>query len=441
MTVYTLNEVQIALMQHSKGPALGNLIRSVTMDDLEALAETLGQLDGQSLDRINYAAISVKSPVVMLSTIRSTDGSHPLSFHQTSSMIDTALKLREASALTLEQCEQSVSWLISRFSTKHDLSLLTELSSVYQKGTVLHLSRDVDEALAEHFEKTKHRHVEWNDFLKICDWLPRSAMRITLTALLSHYKAHDGFEEIKQIFKDCWEKGHLETTQIRAFTEGLGSEMAATLIQDHMISSPSSSWSLQCVRESKTEARLYDGNFKETIVQNLLKPVPSVPKFFDTIAKSNLDLEEWPITATLMIEHYTRVFDIRASLPRDLDGFAIKHGLQKKLIEKKIDALRIEFVSMDEWNFDSIMAKTHAEIFSMGATQRAGDQKKDLRYKQLMESCKNIDLIEMKDLLGELDGKLVLELLEQSTLKMNPKEVMKHYPQVKGLLLERDLGM
>lgn len=441
MTDISLRNIELVLLQGGK-QYLHDFVRSVTMDNLDELAVTLSLAHGSHIDRLNHAAADLKNPVFMLATIKSSQDQHQLSFHETISVLDVVVHLEESRVLTRQQAEDSATWLISGYTAKHGLNLMTEFAGISKPGSILRLSNRVDDALSEHFIKSSKRPLEWAEFLKICDWIPTISLVNVLTTMLDHYKSKDRVEEIKHIFAASYSGKNFGKNQLASFEKTLGSEMTISLCQEQLIkSSEALYWPLVTVKDVFGEEALYSGNFKETILESLGKPLPNVPSFMKTICSQRVDLEEWPITATLMVENYTKVFGYKGSVKHDwLDDFAIKHGLQAKMIEQKIEALRSEFVSLDDWNFDEMKAKTPSEIFNLGFLSK-GHQRREECYKQVLAACKGVDLLEMKDLLGGVSGEVVMAIRDISGGFANQKEVLRNYPQAKGLFLEQDLGM
>lgn len=445
MAGITKESIDLVLLQGDRR-ILQDFVQSIKPDDLENLSEILQQADARTVDALNWAAANVNNPLIMLATAESSAHKHQLSFEQTLSVLDALVRLEAGLSLDRRDAEDCATWLISGYQTKQGLNLMTELSTVFKngvvtEGSVLQNSEKVDAALAEHFLDTLLRPLQWSQFLKVCDWLPKASMGRTLTTMLAHYKANDQFNEIRTIFAESYSSSRFGEVQLKAFNDTLGAEMVITLCQEQILKDANRQ-GLLFLRDHIGEETLFSGDFKDTVVRGLKESKPVIPSFMKVIAEYKMDLEEWPLTATLMIEHYTRLLGGRTDvIHAHIDQFAIKHDLQQNLVSKKIDALRSEFVSLDDWNHAEIKAKTHAEIFSMGVTQSKGHPMRQLRLKELLSSCKGADLVQMKGLLGGVNGEVVMAIHDVSGGFPNQKEVLAHYPQAKALFLEQDLGM
>lgn len=439
MTDISLRDIELILLQASKQP-LHQFVQSVTMEDIDTLANVLGKADGSYIDRLNHAAADLKNPVFMLATVKSSTDEHGLSFHETISMLDVLSKLEDKSLLTPDQLEDCAAWLIAGYPTKQGMNLLTELASVAKPGSAILGSLKVDEALSSHFTKAAKRPLEWADFLKLCDWLPSTHLTGALKTIVRHYKSQNSIEEIQQMFTTCYRGRNFGASQINAYRETIGSEMLISLSQNAMLTNDIF-WAALRLKDNLGEGSLYSDNFSDQIEKQLAQPLPNVPGFMKALCKHQSDLDEWPITARLMVENYAKVFGYKGAVTHiHLDNFAIKNGMQSTLIGQKIIMLRSEFVSLDDWNFEEMKAKTPAEIFTMGSLSK-GHQRREARYNELLQACKGVDLIEMKDMLGNVSGDVVMAINDISGGFANKKEVLKHYPQAKALFLEHDLGM
>lgn len=441
MTDISLRNIEVVLLQGGKH-YLHDFVRSVTMDDLDALAKELSLADGSYIDRLNHAAAELKNPVFMLATIKSSEHQHRLSFHETISVLDVVVRMEEKNVLTREQAEESAVWLISGYPARQGLNLMTEFASIYKPGSILQQSTRVDEALSAHFIKASKRPLEWADFLKLCDFIPKVSIGNVINTMLEHYKARDGIEEIKHIFAASYSGKNFHKKSLAVYEKTLGSDMLISLCQEQMLkASTSLYWPLVTAKDVLGEEALYSGNFKETILESLGKPLPDVPAFMKTLCSQQADLDEWPVTSAFMTENYSRTFGYKGCAKhRGLDEFAIKNGLQAKLIEQKINSLRCELTSLDDWNFEEMKAKTPSEIFNLGSLSK-GNQRREESYRELLAACKGVDLIEMKDLLGGVSGDVVIAISDISGGFPNQKDVLRHYPQAKARFLEHDLGM
>lgn len=445
MTEITKKSIDLVLLQGNK-QILHDFIQSIKPNDLENLSEILSQADAHTVDVLNWAAANINNPLIMLATAESSRNKHQLSFEQTISVLDALVRLEAGLSLDRQDAEDCAAWLISGYRAKQGLNLMTELATVYKngvvtEGSVLQSSNKVDAALAEHFLDTLLRPLQWSEFLKVCDWLPKASMGRTLSTMLAHYKANDQFNEIRTIFRESYSSSRFGEIQLKAFNDTLGAEMVITLCQEQVLKDANRQ-GLLFLRDHIGEEALFSGDFKENVVRGLKESIPVIPSFMKVIAEYKMDLDDWPQTATLMIEHYTRLLGGRKDvIHAQIDQFAIKHDLQEKLISKKIDALRSEFISLDDWNHAEMKAKTPSEIFSMGVTQSKGHSMRELRLRELLASCKGANLVQMKGLLGSVSGAVVMAIHNVSGGFDNQKEVLTHYPQAKALFLEQELGM
>lgn len=436
----SLRNIELTLLQGSKQLSK-DFVNSITMSEIDALAEVFSVAHSSYIDQLNHIAADVRNPVIMLATAKSASPNHSLSFHETISVLDALTKLEASKTLTPAQTEECATTLISGYSAKQGLNLLTQMNEVYKPGSIILSSPCVDEALSAHFLKCAKKPMEWSDFLKICDWIPKISLSGLIKTIAVHFKALDGIEEIKHLFAASYSGSGFGDSQLAAFEEALGAEILVSLTQEQMKKSDRY-WPLSCVKSRFGEDSLYSEGFMETVTQALHKSLPEVPEFLKTLCSRQADLDDWPLTANLMIDNYTQVFGYKGCVKHEyLDDFAIKNGMQTKLVSKKIEALRMEFVSLDDWNFEEMKAKSPAEIFSMGASESQGNKKRELRYKELLAACKGIDLVDAKNLLGGISGDVVLAIRDVSGGLSNEKEVLRHYPQAKARFLEHDLGM
>lgn len=445
MSDITQKAIDLVLLTGNKGK-LQDFISSVKHDDLDNLSEVLAQADGRTVDSLNWVAADLKIPLVMLATTKSSAGKHQLSFEQTISVLDSLIRLEASRSLDKTVAEDCAAWLIQGLQTKQGLNLMTQLSTVYKngvvaQGSVLQQSDKVDKALEQHFRDTIHRPLLRSEFLRMCDWLTKASMGRTLTAILSHLRENNQFDEIRQIFAESFSRSQMDTIQLEAFTNALGPEMLLTICQERMLTDTHYR-SLGLIRDTFGEEALLSDDFVSKIVNGLKQLMPIMPSFITEICRGDVDLEDWPKTATLMIENHSRIASMKGASPhRYIDQFAANNGLLEKLISQRIDVLRCEFISLDEWNHTAMRAKSHAEIFSLGVAQSKGNQRRELRLKELLQACKGADLVQLKDLLGGISGDAVMAISEVSGGLTNQKEVMRHYPQAKALFLERDLGL
>lgn len=439
MADISLKNIELVLLQGRK-QVLHEFVASVTMENLDALASELANAHGSYIDQLNHAAADLKNPVFMLATVKSSSDKHKLSFHETISVLDALSIMEEKRTLSQEQVEDCAAWLISGYPARQGLNLLTEMASITKPGSVFTSSQKVDEALTAHFTKVSKRPLEWNDFLKVCDWIPKVHFNGTLKSIVAHYKAKDAFEELQHMFAMSYEGKNFSGGQLDIYKEALGTEMTINLSQN-LLHKKDVYWALLELKKNLGEESLYSDNFEKTIMDSLGHALPLVPGFIKAICKYQGDLDEWPITAKLMIENYSKVFGYHGAMTHNrLDDFAIKNGLQAELIQEKIKMLRTELISLDEWNYAEMHAKTLAEVFSMGPLI-VNHPKREMRYKELLAACKGADMIELKDLLGTVSGAVVMAISDISGGFANKREVMRHYPQAKALFLENDLGM
>jgi hypothetical protein len=434
-----LRDIEPLLFLPREKNQVKELIRSITREDIQDLAGEFKGASRQVIMEMNNIAASLGNPAILLATLRAQPVAHNLEFQQTIILIKAAEAMYLSEAMGPVDAQYCTTRLIAGYPCRQGMNLMTAFGDSVE-NSLLHNDSKVDQACVEHFERARKRPLKWSEFLQMSHWLSRVSMKSTLKAVLSHYKELDSLDEIKTLFADCCTHSNLGKRYIEAFRDVIGEEMLVTLCQQQLLNG-SSYWSMDAMVKTLGEQSLYTKEFEVALKDEIARPLPTIPSFISLLNANQSDLNPWPKTARLMIDHYTKVFDFKEDRRHHLIDFAASHGLIGKLIEKMIDALRMEFISLDDWNYTEMSAKSHAEILSMGATQSAGNAKRRIRYQHVLQACRKTDLLQMRDLLGNIGIEAFRDVYEASGGAGNKREILKHYPQSKAYILENDLGM
>lgn len=435
-----LGDVQALLAEPNKR-TLREKINHATRADIDSIAADMKLLSAKDIGTLNLQAATFHCAIFMLATVKSPSDEHDFDYQSTLDLLGMLSVLEEHKDVTPEEVDECGAWLIRGYRAKQGLNLLINMKPLMKTGSQFFRSPKIDAALVAHLEKTKNRPLEYNELLKISDGLSKTHLALTITALMTRFKETGELDKIKQLYKDSYENNHLGAVLIRAMQDALGSEMFLSMAQDQMIQA-NGDMSLLRLQDTLTEKVLYSDNFGEKIVSGITAIKPVIPNFIKTLCVSNLELELWPETGKIMVEHYDELFCRLDFKPhRELTQFAIKNGLQHRLIEKMIDAMRVGMISLGKQNFDEVRAMPYADVLSWVSTNHKGDVTRETHFKNLIGACKGIDLVEMKDVFGTVDPAVIALISDVSGGLSNKRQVMLHYPQAKGILLERDLGL
>ncbi|MBI6882481.1 hypothetical protein [Pseudomonas putida] len=440
MTTKLLGDAS-ALLKESHNRLLRQKISVLTSDDLDELALDLSGLSSNEIRLINDEAADIGNKLIMLATVKSRQPAHGLFFQDVIGLIESLKKLEDRNAMASSDIVDCASWLIEGYNPKQGLNLITRLSDGIKSNSVMANDPKVDAALASHFLRTTHRPLEWSEFLNMNDTLVNTNHGKTIETILTHCVKTTDIEKITTLYRDLYQSSNFNSNHLNAFRRALDEEMFVSLIQNQIAASTTLP-SMAILFNELGEELIYAGGFESRINSGLSEPKPVVPDFFKVIAKSNFSLDFAPKTAKIMIERYDRVFGkFGAQEHKGLRAFSAENGLHLRLIEKMIDAYRANFVSLDDWNHQKISRKTRAEILNMGATQSLHNKTREEGYKAIIESCRGVDMIAAKNLFDGVLGQVVKDISYVNDGFENQREVLKHYPQAKGLLLEQDLGI
>lgn len=96
------------------------------------------------------------------------------------------------------------------------------------------------------------------------------------------------------------------------------------------------------------------------------------------------------------------------------------------------------FVLFDAWPRQYAIERQCADRNSLPTPS---NKVREEGYKAIIDACRGVDMIAAKDLFDGVLGQVVKDISYVNDGFENQREVLKHYPQAKGLLLEQDLGI
>jgi hypothetical protein len=410
------------------------------------LRNDIARLDGHGVVELSELAIKAKSGNVMRAFVANLPEMHTLNYDQTITFLTHIKQLEEKKALQPEEVVQAAAALIRGYPTRQGMNLLISMADLFKDNSQFMSAKGIDDALVAHLEKTRVRTLSWSDMLFICDGLPKTSLLGALRTLTQILKDNQQYNEIKKVFEEFYDNNRLQAEHLTVFKEVLGEDQALGLCQDRMMQG-GGFYSIHRAQEVFGEQALLSDGFVEKIKAGLNKPIERAiaPEYWKQLNKfDELDLVEcWPETAKLMIAHYNSIpIGFKPKPSRGIVEFAVKHDLHITLLQKSIDALRATLSNKATSSFAYELASmSYAEVLSHGSNYHDPKLKHTVSYRQCLELCHEIGLIEAKALIAGIHPQVIRDLAEAHGDFKNPFEIMKHYPQAKGLFLENAMGL
>lgn len=414
--------------------------------DLEALRNDIARLDVYGVVELSELALKAKSGNVMLAFVGNLPEVHALNYDQTFTFLTHIKQLEDKKALQPNEVVQTAAALIQGYSTRQGMNLLVSMAELFKDNSQFMIAKGIDDALVAHLEKTRVRKLAWNDVIRICDGLPKTSLLGTLGALTKIFKDNHQYNEIKKVFEEFYDNNRLQEAHLTVFKNVLGDDQALALCQDRMMSG-GGLYSIHRAEKVFGEKALLSDGLIEKIKTGLNKPIDRAiaPEYWKQLNQfDELDLvESWPETAKLMIEHYNSIpLGYKPKPSRGIVEFAVKHDLHITMLQKSIEALRTTLISKATGSVAAELASMSAsEVLSHGSNHHEPKLKHTVSYRECLELCHEIGLIEAKSVISDIHPQVIRDLGEAYGDFKKPFEIIKHYPQAKGLFLEHALGL
>lgn len=411
--------------------------------DVEALTQDILRLDNDGILELNELAVKAKVGTVMLATAATMSGAHTFSYNETINLLTRIKELEESELLTGEEIEQAAVKLIRGYSTKQRLNLLISMKPLFEDGSQFGNSSEIDNALAEHVANTQLRRLSWSDLLHISDGLPKTRLHKTLKTLTQLLLENHKYEEIRSLFESYYDGNHLLAADLKAFRQVLGDDQIVRLCQEKMRNNDGS-LSIHRLQTEFGEQALLSEGFIQKVKDGLNdKRTVTAPTYWKNLYsyESNL-IEDWPETLKLMIEFYdVAPIGYKPKASYGIVEFAVKHGMHHTLLEKAIDALQVALIRVAKDPDHGLASMNRSEVLSYASTNYLREPKRTFAYHCCLDICKELGLIEANNVIPDIKPSVITDLMHLHGELKQPFEIIKYYPQAKGLFLEHAMGL
>lgn len=411
--------------------------------DIESITLDLSRLDSHGILELNDLAIKARVGTVMLATAASFSAAHKFNYNDTIRLLTQVKDLGIAGALTADEIDLVAVKMIRGYSTRLRLNLLTSMAPLFVSGSRFSRSEPIDQALAEHLENTRSRELTNADVLHIADGLTKAHLMATLKTFTKILLDSHKYEEIRQIFGTYYDNNDLLASELKAFREVLGDDLTIQLCQEKMMKNDGQV-SIHRVGQVFSEQVLLSEAFVSQLKDGLDGKPAVQPQYWANLNSYNINelLEHWPETAKMMIEFYDVVPTVYTPNPsHEFVGFAVKHNLHLTLLGKAIDFLKQTLIETATEPGHGLATKNRSEVLSYASANLRGVFTRKSSYNTCLDICHEIGLIEAKSVIQDITPCVISDLMELNGEVETAFEIMKHYPQAKGLFLEDALGL
>lgn len=417
---------------------LRNLLKTGYDLDFDQLVSDVEGLDNDSLFDLNMFAERIGSPVVMLATMKAKASGHTFCYDRTVQMIGFAADVTKHAAP--EEIKECIASLIDGYKSRVPLSLIPAVGMIREKNSYLAVSDKIDSALSRQTIRCKDQKFCHAEILKICDTFKNLKIPKTVEAFTKNLIDELQLEHARTLVVDLLANEGYSAEYTNQLISSLGHDVFVGIIQEKMLNMPSeSNGKIYRLMIALGEDKFLTKDFIERC--NVMFSKDIAPGFTRYLNKIDRCMDSFPKSVELIVMNYPLVFDnLTNPISRYLFAAAKELNLHIDLFHGEMDFL-VENYSDDKKISRAVaLSDGYGEILNHCRTEHKGSLIRRSRYAIAVESISKIGAIEIKGIISDIDEDVFSDIYKGKS-PANIVEYIKAFPQIKGRVLEDQLGI
>jgi hypothetical protein len=356
--------------------------------------------------------------------------------------------LHQASMISPDGYQRLAASLISHYPNKRNLNLLKELQPIIASddyGRIMPLHNPgaaFDEAMAKHVMDAPCRSTEelfksW-DSLRVVE-LPKS-LEVFVRQMLADSEA----EQVSNLVVEFFQQYRLPDSYIDVFRRVLGDDVFFGLCAKANEGSGACLAAAAKIVPLAGEEIFHGPEFLAGIKSQIDGPNPS--SYLRKFADFNCDESVFPILASFVLSNLPLVLKDSLTLLRlgstmPVVRFAHRQGLGDQVLECAIESARVKICKGLQ---EDPHGMSLAELVK-GLTQSLFDPNPDAQlqamYERLQDIVEVVGLETVKRVIPDVDYRFIQYFMDTRKTELGPHQMMRMFPQIRGAILEDELGL